>query len=71
MLKAVWESRQSHGEMNHRKINEKEERKLNTVVWGTKGEHTGGVCRGLDRWSWVSGMNCYKASQSVEGSETR
>lgn len=48
MQEAVWEKRQSHGEMNHRKVNEKEEEEtLNTVVWGTKGNHIGGVCGGL------------------------
>lgn len=37
MQEAVWESRQSQGEMDQRRINEKEEEEtLNTVVWGTK-----------------------------------
>lgn len=38
--------------------------------WGTKGEHVGGVCRGVERWSGV-GIECYnKTGRSIEGWET-
>lgn len=38
--------------------------------WGSKGEHLGGVCRGLERRSGV-GMECYnKTVRSIESWET-